>query len=241
LRRPRDATLDALLRRELVREEHPATAALIRELAGVRARGAFTRLEFTRMCRWKSPRARRLWESNSAARLRAVSRAVLATRSERRRMELLTSLHGVGVPIASAILTLIDPRRYGVLDIRAWQLLFAIRAVAANPRGQGFTIAHWEQYLAALRHHARRLDVPARTVEYTLFECHRKLQRGTLYARSERGLGRRNPPAGERKARRERAAPPSPRTARRPRDDGRARARPSDSGGARRRRAAGRG
>jgi hypothetical protein len=186
LRRLGYATLDTLLRRELVREEHAATAALIGELVGVRARGAFTRAQFRRMCRWKSPRARLLWEANSAARVHAVSRAVLATRSERRRMELLTSLRGAGVPIASAILTLIDPRRYGVLDIRAWQLLFATRSVSANPAGQGFTIAQWEQYLAALRHHARRLGVSARTVEYTLFECHRKFQKGTLYRRSAR-------------------------------------------------------
>jgi hypothetical protein len=135
------------------------------------------------MCRWKSPRARRLWEANSAARVSGVSRAMLATDNERRRMELLTSLRGVGVPIASAILTLIDPRRYGVLDIRAWQLLFATRSVTTNPRGQSFTIRQWQEYLAALRHHARRLRVTARTIEYTLFECHRKHQRHALYDR----------------------------------------------------------
>ncbi len=182
LRRTRYPRLDALLARELVREEEPATAALIRALAGVRRRGAFTRAEFLRMCRWKSPRAQHLWEANSAARVRAVSRAVLATRDERIRMARLTGLSGVGVPMASAILTLIDPRRYGVLDIRAWQLLFALRSVAANRRGQGFTLAQWQQYLAALRHHARRLRVTARAIEYTLFLCHRKLQQGTLYA-----------------------------------------------------------
>jgi hypothetical protein len=206
LRRPRYATLAALLRRELVRQEHPPTAALVRELAGVRARGAFTRGEFVRMCRWKSPRAQRLWAANSPARIRAVSRAVLATRSERRRMELLTSLRGVGVPIASAILTLIDPRRYGVLDIRAWQLLFAIGSVDANRRGQGFTITQWEQYLAALRHHARRLDVSARTIEYTLFECHRKRQTGTLYRALERTVRTERIPRGSDRARRRPAA-----------------------------------
>jgi len=205
LRRLPDTTLDVLLRRELVREEHPPTVALIHELAGVRARGAFTRAEFTRMCRWKSPRARLLWEANSPARVRAVSRAVLATRSERRRMELLTSLRGVGVPIASAILTLIDPRRYGVLDIRAWQLLFAIRSVTLNARGQGFTIEQWEQYLSALRQHARRLRVTARTVEYTLFLCHRKFQQGTLYVRDERRLRRRRQKGEESSRRRTRA------------------------------------
>lgn len=209
LRRLRYATLHALLRGELVREEDPATAALIRELAGVCPRGSFTRAEFRRMCRWKSPRARRLWEANSAARVRGVSRAMLATDNERRRMELLTSLRGVGVPIASAILTLIDPRRYGVLDIRAWQLLFATRSVTTNPRGQSFTITQWQEYLAALRHHARRLRVTARTIEYTLFECHRKHQRHALYER------------------RKGAAPlRDSRTARNPRGDARGPARP---------------
>ena len=151
------------------------------------------------MCRWKSPRARRLWESNSSASIRAVSRAVLATRDERRRMELLTGLSGVGVPMASAILTLLDPRRYGVLDIRAWQLLFAIRSVEANRRGQGFTIAQWEVYLAALRHHAGRLGVSARAIEYTLFLCHRKRQRGTLYVvRADESRRARRPRGGAR-------------------------------------------
>jgi hypothetical protein len=198
LRRLTYRSLDALLARELIREEHEGTAALMRDLRGVRRRGAFTRAEFRMMCRWKSPRARLLWEKNSAARVRAVSRAVLATRDERVRMELLTGLAGVGVPMASAILTLIDPRRYGVLDIRAWQLLFAIRSVDANRRGQGFTIAQWLDFLAALRTHAGRLGVSARMVEYTLFHCHRKFQTGTLYVSPASARRVRRPRAGGR-------------------------------------------
>jgi hypothetical protein len=236
LRRLRYGSLETLLARELVREEHAPTAALIRALAPVRRRGSFTRAEFRRMCHWKSPRARLLWEQNSTARVRAVSRAVLATRDEQRRMELLTSLRGVGVPMASAILTLVDPKRYGVLDIRAWQLLFAIRSVAANRRGQGFTVAQWLQFLTALRHHARRLGVSARTIEYTLFRCHVKFQHATLYVRSERRLRRRNPVRrGGREEHAVRRAttvgrgaqPPSEvKTAPNPRGGGRARARP---------------
>jgi hypothetical protein len=199
LRRLSYRSLEALLARELIREEHGPTAALIHALRDVRRRGSFTRAEFRAMCRWKSPRARLQWEQNSSARVRAVSRAALATRDERARMKLLTSLRGVGVPMASAILTLLDPRRYGVLDIRAWQLLFAIRSVDANRRGQNFTIAQWLDFLAALRHHARRLGVRARTVEYTLFHCHRKFQRGLLYARGPGGSRReRSPRAGVR-------------------------------------------
>jgi hypothetical protein len=83
--------------------------------------------------------------------------------------------------VASAILTLIDPARYGVLDIRVWQLLFALAAVGRNPAGRGFTVADWLDYLSAIREQARRLRVSARAVELTLFEHHRAVQRGRLY------------------------------------------------------------
>ena len=97
-------------------------------------------------------------------------------------MQLLTGLRGVSVPTASAILTLVDPRRYGVLDIRAWQLLFGLGTVGRRPAGRGFALRDWLEYLGELRRHARRLGVPARAVEYTLFLCHRKFQKGRLYA-----------------------------------------------------------
>ena len=96
-------------------------------------------------------------------------------------MELLTSLDGVGIPMASAVLTLIDPRRHGVLDIRVWQLLFAMQSVRQNPRGRGFSLEHWKRYLRALRGPARRLGVSVRAVEWTLFHAHRAVQEGRLY------------------------------------------------------------
>ena len=133
------------------------------------------------MCRWKSPRPTRHYARNSAATIRAVSRAVLSSRSERRRLELLTELRGVSVPVASAILTLIDPARYGVIDIRVWKLLLGFKAVSGSPRGRGFGFRHWDDYLRTLRARAKRLRMPVRTVEYTLFQRHRELQHGRLY------------------------------------------------------------
>ena len=103
-------------------------------------------------------------------------------------MNLLTSLHGVSVPVASAILTLVDPKRYGVLDIRVWQLLCAIDSVRTNPRGVGFNFKNWYDYLRQLRYHAREIGVSARTVERTLFEYHRKVQQGKLYEWPRRGI-----------------------------------------------------
>jgi len=146
-----------------------------------RRRGFVSRGEFLAMCRWKSPRAQRHYLRNGAARIREASRRALAARSERRRIEHLLELDGVSVPVASAILTLLDPRRYGVLDIRAWQMLYAVRGVDANPAGRGFTVAQWLRYLETLREHARHLRASARAVEFTLFLCHRRRQRGLLY------------------------------------------------------------
>jgi len=177
----------ALLRRELVTEEDAATSALMARVREARRRGFISRGEFLAMCRWKSPRALHHYQRNRARRIREVSRRALAARSERRRMEHLLALDGVSVPVASAILTLLDPRRYGVLDIRAWQMLYAMRGVDANPAGRGFSVAQWIRYLATLREHARRLRVPVRSVEYTLFLWHRKRQRGRLYERPRKG------------------------------------------------------
>jgi hypothetical protein len=174
-------SLRTLLRRELITREDPGTAALIRRLAHVKAAGRFTRGEFLAMCRWKSPRSRLHYERSGPATIRRVSTAALAARDEQARIAHLVALPGVSVATASAILTLIDPARYGVLDIRCWQLLFSIRSVAGNPRGRVFTLAQWELYLTRLRGHARALGVSARTIEYTLFHCHRRLQRGRLY------------------------------------------------------------
>jgi hypothetical protein len=174
-------SLRVLLRRELVTAEDPGTAALIARLAHVKGKGRFTRGEFLAMCRWKSPRSRLHYERNGPAAIRRASTAALAARDELGRLAPLIALPGVSVATASAILTLVDPERYGVLDIRCWQLLFSIRSVSANQRGRAFTPAQWVQYLTRLRGHARALGVSARTIEYTLFHCHRRLQRGRLY------------------------------------------------------------
>ena len=177
--------LTRLLRKHLVPED-PQAASLIEKLCHVRQRGQFTRSEFLTMCRWKSPRAVGRCASNSHHRVRDVSRGIFNTRLEAERLDLLTSLAGVGIPTASAILTLTDPRRYGVIDIRAWQELYRLGAVQDRPGGQGFRLEHWLQYLRILRAEAARLKVTARQVEYSLFTYHQAQQEGALYKTKRR-------------------------------------------------------
>jgi hypothetical protein len=181
IRKPKYKTLRDLLADELIIEEDPGTADLIKSLRHVKRDKVLTKPELVSICMWKSPRAIHHIEANHGVAVRKLTSKALSTRSEERRFTYLTSLRGVSVPMASAILTLIDPKRYGVIDIRVWQLLFAINSVRKNPKGIGFTFQQWYHYLCKLRYHAKELGVSVRAVEHTLFLYHRKIQEGILY------------------------------------------------------------
>ena len=181
LRKLKYSSLGDLLDHEPMSEEETETAGLVLRLGHVRRDNALTRGEFLEICSWKSPRSIRHCRRNSARRVNSVMRRVFTARSEKKRLELLTSLHGVSVPTASAILTLTNPRRYGVLDIRVWQLLFRLGSVNHKPGGQGFRFHDWDEYLKILRHQAKRLGLPVRLVELSLFKYHQDHQRGRLY------------------------------------------------------------
>ena len=174
-------SLTAFLDSHEIAPEEADTDALIAKLKVVRKRGFYTRREFCAACHWKSPRARRHYEANTREAIERTTRRAFASRSERERVELLETLRGVSAPMASALLTLADPKRYGVIDIRVWQLLYRFKAVSTRPSGVGFAFNHWYRYLMLLRHHARRLDVSARAVERTLFQHHRRYSKGRLY------------------------------------------------------------
>jgi hypothetical protein len=135
------------------------------------------------VCRWKSPRAIRHIRANPPRQVRAWTRAALGTRDEARRLDALRSLKGVSVPMASAVLTLLYPRRYGVIDIRVWQVLHRSGSVERNARGVGLSSRNWHDFLELIRRFAAKLRVGARDVERALFEAHRVSQKGRLYKR----------------------------------------------------------
>jgi len=172
--------VEPLIRRFLSMTEHDGTAALIQRLRSARRRGYLTQAELEAICYWKSARAIHHIRTNSRAQIRSATRRALLTRSERRRLAALMELRGVSVPMASAILMLLDPRRYGVIDIRVWQLLHKLGTVTKKPKGVGFNFNNWYQYLMIIRHFSRKLHVTARDIERTLFVAHKKYQRGRL-------------------------------------------------------------
>lgn len=167
-------------------EEDHGTLSLIRKLAKVRKHGYLTKGELVEICRWKSHRA--IWQvrRNHPAEVKRATRRALSTRTEKEKLRLLTSLHGVGVPMASSLLMLTNPRRYGVIDIRVWQLLHKLKLVQGNRRGVSFTCNQWAAYLNLIRNAASKFNVKTRDIERALFRAHSDFYEGTLYSRDAR-------------------------------------------------------
>ena len=175
------SSLDDLIKNELSTEEEANTAVLITELEHVKKQGYLTKDEFLKIGMWKSPRAKRYQLKNSEAEVISTSKEVLSTDFEKRRLELLDKLRGVAIPTASAILMIIDPENYGVIDIRVWQILFLYGSVKVNLTGTNLSFENWYNYLMKLRYYSKKFNVSARNIEITIFKHHKKIQEGNLY------------------------------------------------------------
>ncbi len=167
-------TLHDLLAKELVTEEKPHTVKLIKSLRHVRGDKVLKKSELIEICEWKSIRAIRHIESNHPSTVRSLTRKALSTRSEQKKIEYLIQLRGVHFPMASAALMLINPKRYGVIDFRVWQVLYSMNSVQNNPKGTRFTFENWHQYLSIVRFHAKELGVSVRSIDRTLWLYHQK-------------------------------------------------------------------
>lgn len=91
------------------------------------------------------------------------------SKSDELKISLLRTLNGVGASVASTILTLYDPKNYGVFDKHVWRELFG-----KEPENL-YTTANCLKVLAKLREIAKEYDLDVRTVEKAYFK--RNLER----------------------------------------------------------------
>lgn len=88
--------------------------------------------------------------------------------SVRDKVEALTSLSGIGVPVASAILLFINPDRFTVIDERAWNVLqetgYLAQELSEDP-----TVDEYLLYLGACWTLANEYDVSLRTLDRALW------------------------------------------------------------------------
>jgi hypothetical protein len=129
-----------------------------------RDRGCYTRDEFVRVCRWKTPRSGPLVAQNNAEVVEARTGVALGpTAGERERLDALRSLRGVEWATASVLLHVAFPERYPILDQRA------LHALGVAPRAS-YTFPFWEAYVNACLDLAERAGVDGRTLDQALWQ-----------------------------------------------------------------------
>lgn len=168
------------IKHNLVQEDEYA-AKLIAKSRKARTRGYLTKKEFLDICMWKSPRPKKHYEKNTEDKIADITKRAFLIPHEKNRIVSLTRLNGIKIPTASAILAMVYPDRYGIIDIRVWKVLRKYEEVKDNPRGMNFTPAQWYKYLVKLRYIAKKLKKTPRIVELTMFYHSKQIQKGNLY------------------------------------------------------------
>ena len=123
-----------LIKENLETPEVKEAKILTKKLEDVGKKKFFTKEQFYDVAMWKSPRPKRHYLKNSDKDIINVSKLALNSDSENQKVTLLTSLNGVSIAVASALLTIINPKDYGIIDIRVWQLLHLYNEVKQSPK-----------------------------------------------------------------------------------------------------------
>jgi hypothetical protein len=140
-------------------EDAGATAAGAR----ARERGCYTKADALIVYRWKSRRSAGRFEVVDGRTVRAVTARAFRAPDEAATIETLTSLPGVGVPVAAALLHFAFPDAYPLLDYRAFESLGVTRR-------SSYPTSLWVEYVDACRALARDLGVSLRTLDKALWQ-----------------------------------------------------------------------
>ena len=143
----------------------------------VRARGYLVFDEFYEICMWKTARAKPKYLENRNS-IERIARTAIAETDERRKMAALCELKGVSISVASALLAVIFPKEYAVIDIRCLAELRKLGYLIGNP-----SLKTWPIYVETMRQLARENNVSPRELDMALFAMNKRAQAfSNLYA-----------------------------------------------------------
>lgn len=148
------------------------TEKYIFNVVGIEARkqGYLTFDDFFKICMWKSSRPKQRYIKNKET-VKVITKTAFSKTDEKEKMKLLCKLNGVGIPTASAILTVVYPKRYAVIDVRCLEIL--------NDKFQtnfkkSMTLKSWLEYLEKMRNLANNFGITPRQLDMALFAMHRE-------------------------------------------------------------------
>jgi thermostable 8-oxoguanine DNA glycosylase len=81
------------------------------------------------------------------------------------RLKTLIKLHGVQVPVASAIMTLCHPVKYAVIDFRGWRQIFGVVKKYPN-----YTTKEYIKYLSIIKQIAKYFGVTTQEVDMAIWQ-----------------------------------------------------------------------
>ncbi len=126
--------------------------------------------DFFAIAMWKSNRQKPNYLKNKDS-IKSISKLAFRENDESKKIELLCSLSGVGIPTASAILTVVFPERYAIIDIRCVEMLKKLGFKLSN----NMSVNNWIEYLKTMRGLAKKYNITPREMDKVFFAMHREM------------------------------------------------------------------
>ena len=128
--------------------------------------------DFYEICMWKSARQKKRYIKNKYI-IEEKSKRAFAEKDPTRQMDILCELDGVRIPTASALLTVVYPESYAVIDIRCLEVLRE-KYGQKDYLGKSMSIKNWRKYLILMQEWADENKVTTRELDMALFAMHRE-------------------------------------------------------------------
>jgi len=127
--------------------EHEETSPYFETMSAVlQKRGYLLKKEFVSIGKWKAERQKGRYENNTDEKVERTTEKALRA-SYKDKIKILTrtrdKLKGVRIPVASAVLTVVYPKKYCIIDYRTWRALLWLWKVAAK---ESFTFSSYREY-----------------------------------------------------------------------------------------------
>lgn len=136
----------------------------------IRKRGFMKFDEFYQICMWKSARQKPKYLQNKKI-IESISKEAFTDKDEVTKIKKLCDLRGVGIPTASAILTIVYPHKYGVIDIRCIEMLKKM----GFDINKSINLKNWINYLEIVRNLGTENNLQPREIDKVLFAMHREM------------------------------------------------------------------
>jgi len=160
-------------------EEDQKTIRVMKVGQKIQSRGYATMKELLKLVKWKFPISIRHVNipNNTEGDIRKLTMIVLnEDLSDSQKVRVLTALTGIRERMASAILTLIYPDRYGTFDVNARKALETLGFIK-NEELSDYRLRDYMEYLKIIRKIARKIKCTPRDIDRALYYYGRHLNK----------------------------------------------------------------